>query len=111
MQVEIGKKYVTRDGNWDVEVISIDNDYFRPVLVKLTHKKENWSHDTRYYLDGSFYLIKTLDSPYDLIEVPYQLKDYYAAFNVAWDSLTYPTPKDGHMAGIKAVLELAGVKV
>jgi hypothetical protein len=57
------------------------------------------------------------DASLHLVEVPEEkpaptIEDYYNAFDKAWSELSYVTsPKQGHIVGIKAVLELAGVKV
>jgi hypothetical protein len=114
MKVSMDKKYVTRNGKHDAKIVLI-GEYLPgfPVLVDLINKDTGHIKYDAYTLSGGF-LSDVENHPLDLIEVPEEkpaptLDDYYNAFVYVWNPA--PTVEEGHREGIKAVLELAGVKV
>ena len=122
MIVSMDKKYVTRNGEYDAQVVHIsDEDINYPVKVFLKHRVGEKSVLIRVTRNGFFHAYNPgqLDFKHglDLIEVSEEkpaltLEDYHAAFVKGWDSKrAVVQPKELFLAGIKAVLELAGVKL
>ena len=113
MTVSMVKKYVTRDGLYNAKVIYIHDKGDQPVIVLAEYKRDLASNTVfRTQLNGKVW--HDAENGFDLIEVPEEnpaptLDDYYDAFVYVWNPA--PTVEKGHREGIKAVLELAGVKV
>lgn len=82
-------------------------------------KNDDGDYKVASWTSDGLFTIGNYTHPNNLIEVPEEksepsLDDYYAAFNMAWDSHEKDpvhTSKGLFQTGIKAVLELAGVKV
>jgi hypothetical protein len=113
MTVSMDKKYVTRNGKYDAKVVYILDKGQYPVVVVMTNKINGEISVIKMRSNGR--LNMTSEDSFDLIEVPEEkpapaLDDYYNAFVYVWGDFSYTTTKERDKAGIKAVLELAGVK-
>ncbi len=67
-KIEMGKKYKTRDGEWDVEILKIAEHADYPVIVWKTNKSTGRSYVDYYPIDGKRYK-DGYESDGDLIEV------------------------------------------
>ena len=134
MTVSMDKKYVTRDGLYNAKVIYIHDKGDQPVIVLAEYKRDLASNTVfRTQFNGKVW--HDAENPFDLIEVPEEkpaptLDDYYRVYNISRTeqshtrTIDYDPTRDPvivrhdqkpltylEKAGIKAVLELAGVKV
>lgn len=67
-KIEMGKKYKTRDGKCDVEILKIAESPVYPVIIWKVNKSTGAGHVCYYTLDGKQYR-GDCDSDEDLVEV------------------------------------------